>query len=49
MKTTMLTRARKHFNSGMKHVDRHNQRAWIRAIRMLGDKWLLAKPMEKTS
>lgn len=49
MKTTMLTRARKHFNSGMKHIDRHNQRAWVRAIRMLGNKWLLAKPMEKTS
>jgi hypothetical protein len=47
MKTTLLIRARRHFNSGMKHIDRHNQRAWIRAIRMLGDKWLLAKQVER--
>lgn len=47
MKTTLLVRARKHFNSGMKHVDRHNQRAWIRAIRMLGDKWVYLRFIPK--
>ena len=25
----------------------HNQRAWVRSILMLGDKWLLAKPIVK--
>lgn len=26
-----------------KHINRHNQRAWIRSVQFLGDKWLLAK------
>lgn len=26
-----------------KHINRHNQRAWIASVLMLGDKWLLAK------
>jgi hypothetical protein len=30
-----------------KHVNRHNQRAWLRMIALLGDKWLLAKPMKR--
>lgn len=29
------------------HINRANQRKWAKAIRMLGDKWLLAKPLEK--
>lgn len=27
-----------------KHVWRHNVRAWLRMINLLGDKWLLARP-----
>ena len=27
----------------------HNQRAWVRAVLDLGEKWLLAKPVQKTS
>jgi len=26
-----------------KDVQRHNQRAWLRSVQMLGDKWLLAR------
>lgn len=41
MNTTMLTRVRKHFASGIAHIDRHNQRAWVKSVRFLGTKWLL--------
>lgn len=43
MKTKMLTKARQLWNTGNPRLDRRNQRAWVRAIRRLGDKWLLAK------
>lgn len=43
MKTKMLTKARKLWNTGNTRLDRRNQRAWVQAIRRLGDKWLLAK------
>lgn len=51
MNVTLLTRVRKHFNSDMvsPSTNRHNQRAWVRSVRMLGDKWLLAKKVERTS
>jgi len=32
-----------------KAINRANQRAWLRSVQMLGDKWLLAKPQEKVS
>jgi hypothetical protein len=32
-----------------KHIQRHNQRAWLRSVRLLGDRWLLAKPIERKS
>ena len=47
MKTTMLVRARAHFNCADRLTNRNNQRQWIRSIRFLGDKWLLAKPLNK--
>ena len=47
MNTHYLTRARKHFNCGISHIDKHNRRAWIRSLRHLGDKWLLAKPITR--
>ena len=45
MKTEMLTRVRKHYCHDMAPVNtqRHNIRQWVRSVRMLGDKWLLAK------
>ncbi len=30
-----------------KQTNRHNQIQWLRAIEMLGDKWLLAKSIPK--
>ncbi len=46
MKTHVLTRVRKHFNSDLvpASTNRHNARAWCRAVRLLGDRWLLANP-----
>lgn len=45
MKTHMLTRVRRLWNSPFvpTEVNRRNQRAWIRSIRLLGDRWLLAQ------
>jgi hypothetical protein len=31
----------------LKYINRHNQRAWLRSVALLGDKWLLAKPAAK--
>ena len=49
MNTHYLTRVRQHFSNPLAPVstNRHNQRAWIRSIRFLGDKWLLAKPVQR--
>lgn len=47
MNITMLTRVRRHFNCAPRHVNRHNQRAWVRSVRHLGDKWLLAMPVQR--
>ena len=27
------------------HTNRHNQRKWVRAVLLLGDRWLIAKPI----
>jgi hypothetical protein len=49
MNTTMLRRVRRHFCSDLvpMHVNRANRRAWVRSVRLLGARWLLAKPMER--
>ena len=47
MKTKMLTKARQLWATGNTRLDRRNQRAWVQAIRRLGDKWLLAKHVER--
>lgn len=47
MPTHMLRRARELWDTGRPHIDRHNQRAWIRSIRFLGDRWLLAKKVQR--
>ena len=47
MNTRMLRLARTLWASGDRRVDRHNTRQWIRSIRMLGDKWLLAVPARR--
>lgn len=47
MNTSILVRARKHYACASKEINRHNQRAWVRSLRFLGDKWLLAKPVRR--
>lgn len=51
MNTTVLRHVRQLFNVpyAPASTNRHNQRQWVRSIRMLGDKWLLAKPVERRS
>jgi hypothetical protein len=30
-----------------KHTQRHNQRAWLRMVNLLGEKWLVNRPRTK--
>lgn len=49
MNTTALRRVRRLFNNDMIPME-HNrsyQIQWVRMIRLLGDKWLLAKPIAR--
>ena len=43
MKINILKRVRAHFNCAEKRINRHNQRAWVKSVRWLGDRWLLAR------
>ena len=43
----LIRKAHTLFNSGVPHIDRHNRKAWVRSVIMLGDKWLLAKPIRR--
>jgi hypothetical protein len=50
MTTEQLRRkARVMYNNDMvpDYINRHNQRQWVRSIRFLGDKWLLATPVQR--
>jgi len=40
-------KARKIYNNDMvpEHINRHNQRKWVRSVLQLGDRWLIAKPL----
>jgi hypothetical protein len=42
-------KARKIYNNGMvpEHINQHNQRKWVRSVLQLGDRWLIAKPIER--
>ena len=46
---SLIRQARKHYTNPYApvHVNKHNQKAWVRAVLMLGDKWLLAKPIAR--
>jgi hypothetical protein len=48
MDTRMLTKVRELFSVDYipKEVNRANQRKWIRSIRRLGNKWLLAETLK---
>lgn len=45
MNSSMLRIARKHFCRDYipRSTQRHNMRAWVRSLRVLGNKWLLAE------
>jgi len=45
----LMRRARTMWNSPLvpTSVNRHNQRAWVRSVLRLGDKWLLAQPIRR--
>lgn len=49
MRAEMLKHVRELFavDYAPKHTQRHNQRQWVKSIRRLGDRWLLARPVEK--
>ena len=49
MKTNLLSRVRKHYCSEVlsRDANRSLQRKWVRSLRFLGNRWLLAQPMEK--
>jgi hypothetical protein len=40
-------KARQIYNNDMvpEHINRHNQRKWVRAVLRLGDRWLVANPI----
>jgi hypothetical protein len=50
MTTEQLRRkARVIYNNDMvsDRINQHNQRKWVRAVLRLGDRWLVAKPIER--
>ena len=49
MNTQALSMARRLFQvQGVpSHIQRHNMRGWVRSVRHLGDKWLLATKVER--
>ena len=49
MNTKALKHVRTIFNSPdvPARVNRHNQRAWVRSVRYLGENWLLAKKVQR--
>ncbi len=50
MNTTRLRQVRNAFPSQPSvptSTVRHNRRAWVRAVRALGNRWLLAEPVAK--
>lgn len=51
MNTRLLVRVRRHFNSPFvpDNVNRANRRKWVRSVRLLGDKWLLAIPVGRVT
>jgi len=47
MTEKLRKKARCLYNNDMvpEHVNRHNQRKWVRAVLRLGEHWLTAKPI----
>jgi hypothetical protein len=51
MNTAHLTRVRRlFFRPGIPtSTARHNAKAWARSVRLLGDKWLLKNPINRSN
>lgn len=49
MNVLQLKRVRRLYNVDYipRELNRSNQRKWVAAVRMLGDKWLLAQSVER--
>ncbi len=49
MNVRMLRHVRKLWNVAYmpREINRANQRKWVRSVRVLGDRWLLAKHIER--
>jgi hypothetical protein len=49
MNIDQLKRVRRLYNTDYmpREINRANQRKWVQAVRMLGEKWLLAQPVER--
>ena len=47
----LRNRARENWNSDLvpAAVNQANQRKWVRAVLMLGEKWILAQPVQRTN
>lgn len=47
----LMRRARELYNSeyAPPHINKANQRAWVRAVITLGNKWLLRQPVGRTA
>lgn len=50
MNTHILSMARRLFQiEGVPtHTQRHNMRSWVRSVKYLGKKWLIATPINRT-
>jgi len=51
MNTRLLKKVRKAWNNPdvPMELNRANMRKWVKSVRFLGENWLLAKPIERTS
>lgn len=49
MNVHVLRRVRQLFNCGEPRIDRHNQLQWVRSVRHLGDRWLLANHVQRNT
>jgi hypothetical protein len=51
MKTNALRRVRRMFNNDWipPEHNRSYQRQWVRQVRLLGDRWLIAKPIPRAN
>ena len=49
MNARMLKHVRELFNTSYvsNQTNRHNQRQWVRSVKFLGDKWLLASHVQR--